>query len=277
MLTGNLMIIVCFLLIWFQAVKGDSAVHSEISLFPLVISLMVMSILYGGLTQRINYYMPCMLASPILTSTSAALLYTLIPTFNHPKWIDYQCLYSFSTDMIIQTSSLAAQAVLPQSNISTGMTLNLFTQQLKGAIFIPITQNIFASGLTSQLNGLPGLNPHVVHNTGTMDLHKVVPAQDIPVMMNAFNYGVMRAFLVAVGLSAGMLLAALTMEWKDIRKLKGGKQVEKKCVKDVEKDVVEESNAGRDCRLTGQPGPGQEGREQQQQCYQSRSNFMTLS
>ena len=65
----------------------------------------------------------------------------------------------------------------------------------------------------------------------------------MPVVVNAFNYDVTRAFLVAVGLSAGTLLAALIMEWKDIRKPKGGKQVEKKCVKDVEKDVVEESNA----------------------------------
>jgi MFS family permease len=237
-LTGSLMVVVYFLPIWFQAVKRDSAVQSGISLFPLVISLVVMSILSGGLTQRIGYYVPSMLASPILTSVGAGLLYTLTPTSNHPRWIGYQCLYGFGIGMALQTSSLAAQAVLSRSDISTGMALNFFAQQLGGAIFVPVAQNIFASCLVSRLNGVAGFDPQVIFNTGATELNNVVSAQDMSVVVSAFNLGATRAFLVAVGLSAGTLPAALMMEWKDIRK--GAKvPAEKDSVKNAEKNAGE--------------------------------------
>lgn len=132
----------------------------------------------------------------------------------------------------MQLSNLAAQAVLPRSDVSTGMALNFFAQQLGGAIFIPVAQNVFASGIISKLNGVAGLDPQVIVDTGATDLHNVVPARALPVAVNAFNYGVTRTFLVSVGLSAGTLLAASVMEWKNIKK--GEK---KESPKDAEKDA----------------------------------------
>ncbi|CZR60192.1 related to aflatoxin efflux pump AFLT [Phialocephala subalpina] len=229
-LTGSLFIIVYYLPIWFQVVKGDSAVHSGISTLPLVLGLVVFSIVSGKATQRVGYYVPFMIASPLMTAVGAGLLYTLAPDSNHEKWIGYQVLYGLGTGAAMQLPMLAVQAVLPAADISSGMALMFFAQQLGGAIFVAVGQNIFDSRVVSKLTGIPGLNAQQVVHLGATQLRSVVPAQYLGVVINAFNYGCTGTFLVAVGLSAATLLAAVGMEWKNIN-------VEGK--KDAEKGVVE--------------------------------------
>ena len=233
LLTGSLFVVVYFLPIWFQAVKGDSAIHSGISVFPLVLSLVVFSIVGGGFTQRVGYYMPPMLISPILTTVGAALLYTLTPTSNHSHWIGYQIVYGFGTGMAMQTSTLAAQTVLERSDISTGMALNFFGQNLGGAIFVPVAQNIFENYLQMKLKGIAGIDIERIADSGVLDLKRVVPTAQLPAVTNAFNYSITRALLVALGLSAGTLFAALIMEWKDIREGAGRQAMQK----DAEKEA----------------------------------------
>ncbi|KFY12790.1 hypothetical protein V491_06659 [Pseudogymnoascus sp. VKM F-3775] len=225
MITGSMMVIIYFLPIWFQAVKGSSAIHSGISTIPVVLSLVLFSILSGGFTQRIGYYVPSMILSPILAATGAGFMTTFTLSTSHPSWIGFQCLYGFGIGTALQTSSLAAQTVLHRNDISTGMALMFFGQQLGGAIFVAVAQNVFTSGLLYKLTGIPGLDPEMILHAGTTALRTVVPAQDLSIVVDAFNYSITRTFFVAVGLSAGTLPAALIMEWNDIReKGENGKQ-----------------------------------------------------
>ena len=221
MITGSMMVIIYFLPIWFQAVNGSSAIHSGISTIPVVLIPVVFSLLSGGFTQRIGYYVPSMILSPIFAATSVGLMTTFTPATSHPSWIGFQCLYGFGIGTALQTYSLAAQTVLHRSDISTGMALMFFGQQLGGAIFVAVGQNIFTSVLLSKLTGVPGVDTEMILHVGTTDLRTVVPARALSTVVDAFNYSITRTFFVAVGLSAGTLPAALMMEWKDIRE-KGG-------------------------------------------------------
>ncbi|KAJ9620668.1 hypothetical protein H2204_012223 [Knufia peltigerae] len=246
LLNGSLFAIVYFLPIWFEAVKEETAIHAGISLFPLVISLVIMTILAGGFTQRVGYYMPPILVSPILTTVGAALLTQLKPSSGSSKWIGYQILYGFGTGMAMQTVNMAAQTVLERSDISTGMALNFFGQNLGGAIFVPVAQNIFQNLLQEKLSVIPGVKVSNLDSAGILDLKSIVPSALLPQVESAFNSSVTRCIFVSVALSAASILPALIMEWKNIKQgaeAKKAKMVEEAASKVTSSSSEDESSS----------------------------------
>jgi EmrB/QacA subfamily drug resistance transporter len=217
LMNGSLFAVVYFLPIWFEAVKSETAIHAGESLFPLVISLVIMSILAGGFTQRVGYYMPPIMISPVLTTAGAVLLTRLTTSSGPSRWISDQVVYGFGTGMAMQTVNMAAQTVLDRVDISTGMALNFFGQNLGGAIFVAVAQNIFQSKLTKKLSGIPGIPSGALNTVGILDLSKAVPPQLLPQVQKAFNTSVTNCLYVAVALSAATLIPALFMEWKTIK------------------------------------------------------------
>ena len=119
--------------------------------------------------MRIGYYTPAMIAAPVFMSIGAGLITTFMPDTGHAKWIGYQFIHGVGLGAAMQAPSLAAQAVLPKEDVSIGVSLIMFSQQLGGAIFIAVGQNVFASQLVSGLEGIPGLWPDLVINIGATD------------------------------------------------------------------------------------------------------------
>jgi hypothetical protein len=68
---------VYYLPVWFQAIKGNSAVASGIHLLPLVIALVIASILTGVLTPKIRYYMPLLIDGICFAAAGTGLFTTL--------------------------------------------------------------------------------------------------------------------------------------------------------------------------------------------------------
>ncbi|KAK4442682.1 major facilitator superfamily domain-containing protein [Podospora aff. communis PSN243] len=227
LLSGGMMSVVYYVSVWFQAVQGQSATQAGIRSLPLVLGLTIMGIIVAVLTQKIGYYVPGMLASPLMASVGAGLLSTINPTSGPGAWIGYQSLYGLGVGAGFQTSMLPAQNVLTRADVPIGMSLMFFAQQLGGAIFLSVGQNIFANQLVDDLSGVAGLNPEVIINTGATDLGKVVPPQDMGLVVEAYSYALTRVFLMSAILSAVKLLGALVVEWKSITKPnRGGSAVE---------------------------------------------------
>jgi hypothetical protein len=217
LISGSIMCIIYYLTIWFQAVKGDSAIHSGISTIPLLLSMVALSIPTAIFTQKVGYYVPALLLSPILCATGAGLLSTLTPSSNHSEWIGYQILFGFGLGCGFQTASLAPQTVLPRPDVPLGMAMVFFMQQLGGSIFLSVGQNILSSKLVDRLSGLVGLNAEAIVNTGATDLRKIVPISELGTVVDAYNYSLTRVLMMAAGLSACMILGALAVEWKSIK------------------------------------------------------------
>ena len=217
LLSGGLMSVIYYLSVWFQAAKDNSAMHAGISTIPLVLSLVVMSIFAAIFTQKISYYVPAMLLSPVLCSIGAGLLSTLSPGSGHNAWIGYQVLYGLGIGCGFQTSSLPAQNVLPRADVPLGMALMFFMQQLGGSVFLAVSQNLFASRLIDSLSGIAGLNTEIIVNTGATALRTIVPSDQLRSVIHAYNYALTRVFVLATVLSACMVLGSLAVEWKRIK------------------------------------------------------------
>ena len=216
LLSGGLMSVIYYLTVWFQVAKDDSAMHAGVSTIPLVLSLVVMGIVSAICTEKIGYYTPAMLISPIPCSVGAGLLSTLSPSSGHNAWIGYQILYGFGIGLGFQNANLPAQNVLPRADVPLGMALMFFMQQLGGAVFLAVSQNIFSSRLVDSLSGVAGLDTTAIVNTGATDLRSIVPSDQLNTVVDAYSHALTRVFILATALSGCMTLGALLVKWRRI-------------------------------------------------------------
>ena len=235
-LSGGMMCVAYYLSVWFQAAQGQSAVQAGIRSLPLILGLMVMGILVAVFTQKVGYYLPSMLASPVLSSIGAGLLSTLQPNSAQGEWIGYQALYGIGIGCGFQSSMMPAQNVLQRSDVPLGVSLMFFMQQLGGAIFVSVGQNIFSNELVDRLvSRLPGLDPKVIVNTGATDLRRVVLPNEMDAVVEAYSYSLTRVFVLTAALSAVTLLGAVFVESKSIKKGKNHGDSGKADASEVEK------------------------------------------
>ena len=219
---GAMMVIVYFLPLWFQAIKGVDAVQSGIDFIPLVISLVFASIAAGWITQKTGYYTGTIIACSVIMSIGAGLLTTLQVDTASARWIGFQILFGVGLGLGMQQASMAAQACLAPKDVMTGIALMFFFQGIGGSIFISVGESVFTHSLVSQLSTIAGLDPATIVNTGATDLRNAVPPQVLGALLVAYNAALSDTLKVALACAVATIVGGLTMEWKSIKGLKRG-------------------------------------------------------
>ncbi|TLD27192.1 hypothetical protein PspLS_05022 [Pyricularia sp. CBS 133598] len=217
-IAGGMLMCVYFLPIWFQTAQGVDPLRSGIYTLPLVLSLVVSSAMSGIFTSKVGYYMPSMLLCPVIMAIGEGLMSTFSPTTGSGHWIGFQFLTGFGLGFGMQTGGLAIQTVLPMADVSTGIAINMFAQQLGGAVFTSVGQAILSNVLVKQLVGVDGLQAEEIIKGGITNLLSHVRLEDRGLVVGAYNFACTRIFLAAMGLSCCALLCAFCMEWKSIKK-----------------------------------------------------------
>lgn len=233
------LLLVYFLPIWFQAVKGASAVKSGIMNLPMILTLVTVSIISGiGVTilgycklsallrhTFTDYFIdaPLMIASSVLAAIGAGLLSTLAPDSDHQKWIGYQALIGIGIGLGMQQPLIAVQTVLDISQVPIGTSIIIFVQTLGGALFVSIGQNEFSNKLVQGLaKYAPSLDPKIVLTAGATNLQTSVSKDVLPGVILAYNNALTHAFLVAAIMAALTMVGAAAIEWKSVK----GKKLE---------------------------------------------------
>ncbi|KAJ6603601.1 major facilitator superfamily transporter [Mycena vulgaris] len=217
-------ILTFYLPIWFQAVRGLSAVHSGIDNLPLILSFVVAAIFAGGLITKIGYYSPFMIASSVLTAIGTGLISTLKINSSHKKWMPFEIICGLGVGLGMQQPMLAVQNVLVLQDVPIGTSIIKFSQTLGGALFISIAQNVFANKLVSGLvENVPGVSPKLVLSAGATSLKDAVAPEFLAGVLEAYNQALVAAFYVAIAMSCLSLVGAVAMEWRSIK----GKDTEK--------------------------------------------------
>ena len=123
-------VVVYFIPIWFQAIKGVSAVESGIRNLPMILGLVIVSIITGVLITVLGYYTPWMILSSLLMAMGAGLMATFKVGSGHSMWIGYQALYGFGVGAGMQQGIIAAQTVCTLDDIptATGALLDIPSQ-----------------------------------------------------------------------------------------------------------------------------------------------------
>ncbi|KAH6982143.1 major facilitator superfamily domain-containing protein [Ilyonectria sp. MPI-CAGE-AT-0026] len=178
---GGMVSLIYGLPIWFQAVKGTSAIQPGIDTIPLILSLVVGAIISGAIITRTGYPFGLGLGSGI------------------------------------QQPSMAAQTVLAQADVSIEISLIFFAQSLGGAVFLCIGQAIFVKDLSHGLKGIGGIDIEGIIEAGATSLARAVPSEIFHIVLVVYNDALLKTFLVVVVVSSFMALPALGVKGRNIK------------------------------------------------------------
>jgi hypothetical protein len=217
---GSMMIMVFYLPIWFQAIKGVSAVKSGVDSLPLVMALVAASIIGGGLTAKTGYYTGQLIAASVLSSIGAGLLTTLKVDSSQSAWIGFQFLFGFGLGLGMQQPAMAAQTCLEHKDVMTGVSLMFLFQGLGGGIWVSVGQTVFNQALKSKFSHIANLDAAQLVNTGATQIRDLVDPAMLPQVLIAYNSAIMDILKVGAALSAVGIISGLTMEWRSVKNKK---------------------------------------------------------
>ena len=234
---SSAMVLMYYLPLWFQAIKGVDATKSGIMLLPMIMSVVVGSISSGALLNRVGYYGPFFILASILMPIGAGLMTTFTPTTAHPSWIGFQVIFGLGFGISTTMPLNVPQTILKRSDVATGSAIILFVRFLGPAIFLPVGQNLFLNDLVSSLSNIQGITAEDVTQAGATSLRALVSGENLKLLLADYNHAVVKVFYMVTGVCAVTILGSLSVEWKSIKKQAKEQQSQK--MEESEKGVKE--------------------------------------
>jgi MFS family permease len=219
-LAGTFFLLSYFIPIYFQAVKGETALNSGIATIPLILPN-VIGILFAGFgTSKIGYYVPFIYLAVVLAPIGAGLLTTLGPDTDTAKWIGYQILFGFGSGCGFQLPQVAAQVALPPPDIPTGISVSMLFQGLGGAVLISAANNVLNDYLRRYIDALnlPGVSGMDVINAGATGFRSLIPNDRLDEVVSEYNRALRKAFQIALIMACLSAIPAVFLEWKSVKK-----------------------------------------------------------
>ncbi|OBT43716.1 hypothetical protein VE00_05576 [Pseudogymnoascus sp. WSF 3629] len=214
---AGMTIVMFYLPIYFQAIKGGTALNSGIMLLPMILSTVFGSLSSGFLVAKLGYYTPFFILSSIISSIGAGLFTTLTPSTGHAKWIGYQVLYGIGLGFGVQQPMNVVQTVLDRSDIATGTAVVTFVRFLGPAIFLPVAQNIFLSRLISKLANIPGISAKTVLGGGATDIKNLATGDNLGRLISDYNDSIVSVFYIVVATSSVTIFGSVLVEWRSLK------------------------------------------------------------
>jgi hypothetical protein len=115
---GAYFITLYYLPIYFQSIDNRSAVGSGVRNIPLIALFSVVTFASGKIITRTGTAAPYLVASSVVVTISAGLLYTLDIGTSTGKWVGYQILAGFGYGMGLQIPLIIAQAFAAPNDIA---------------------------------------------------------------------------------------------------------------------------------------------------------------
>ncbi|KAE8139232.1 major facilitator superfamily domain-containing protein [Aspergillus pseudotamarii] len=220
---GAFFLLVYYVPIFFQSVKGSSAMKSGIQLLPLMLATVISSVLVGAFVTAVGYYTPFLIGSTAIAAVGTGLITTYSVDISTGKWIGYQILVGAGVGAGFQIPMTAVQTVLPPEDIPVGTAAVMFFQTLGGALFIAVGQSVFQNGLIDGIREYaPTVDPRAIVGAGATEMRHVLATlgqlDQLDAVIRAYMSGLRDAYRVSLALALVALVASCFLEWKSVKK-----------------------------------------------------------
>lgn len=167
---------------------------------------------------RLGYYTPFAMASSCVMPIGAGLTSTFNTNSGPHIWITYQIILGFGIGLGMQQASIAIMTVLQREDVPIGVSLVFFCQQLGGAIFISVGQNVFSAKLIHGLTRVvKDLDPDKVIRSGATNLRQLVPEESLQDVLVVYNDALRWVFIVAAVMAALSAIGSFAFEWRSVK------------------------------------------------------------
>lgn len=226
---GAFFVLVYYVPIFFQSVKGSSAMESGIQLLPLMLATVVSSVVIGGLITAAGYYTPFLIGSTAIAAIGTGLITMFDVHISTAKWIGYQIVVGAGVGAGFQVPMTAVQTVLKPEDIPVGTAAVMFFQTLGGALFIAVGQSVFQNGLITGIREFThGVPPGAIVGAGATEMRRVLSELgmlgQLEGVIRAYMSGLRDCYRVSLALMVIAFVASLFLEWKSVKKAGGKKE-----------------------------------------------------
>jgi MFS family permease len=221
--SGGFFLLVYYVPIYFQSVKGSSAMTSGLQILPFMLATVVSSVVVGALVTAAGYYTPFLITSTAIAAIGTGLITLYEIKISTGKWIGYQIVVGAGIGAGLQVPMTAVQTVLTPEDIPVGTAAVMFFQTLGGAIFIAVGQSVFQNGLILGIRTYaPDVDPSGIVSAGATETRHVLAAlgqlDQLDGVIQAYMRGLRDTYRVSLALMTAAFVAACFVEWKSVKK-----------------------------------------------------------
>lgn len=204
-----------YLPIWFQAVRGDSAILSGVHMIPYVLANAIFSVLAGIFVSKNGYFTIPAIVGMVIGTIGAGLISTLNQHSSSSAWIGFEILASAGIGMAIQQGFTAVQIVLPLDEVAIGTAAVVAFQSLGGAIFVSVGNTILQNSLYEAK--IPGVDVQAVLDAGASDFRNLVSAEQLPLLLAVYNRALQKVFTAAIPMAGLAVVACCFLEFRNVK------------------------------------------------------------
>ncbi|WWD21836.1 hypothetical protein CI109_106324 [Kwoniella shandongensis] len=244
--TGDMMIVIYYLSLNYQAVHHTSATGAGVKLLPLILLQTFSLILSSRLIQRFGRYKYVILAGPIFITIANGLFYSVKYDTSVAHLYGYQVLYGIGVGMCVQNSFLVIQQELKKEPklIALGTGLASFMGFVGRIIALSLGGSVFENMLQKNIkNQVAGITPEIIAeimNDATAVWNAVPTDLQLPVL-EAYTKTLSETYIIGVPFGIIALVGALLL---DNNKMLTKEQEQAEIAAAREREQAEKKEAG---------------------------------
>ncbi|KAF2706941.1 putative gliotoxin efflux pump [Pleomassaria siparia CBS 279.74] len=214
-ISGAFYVALFYLPIYFQVVKGVSAIASGVRLVPLVLALTITQIVLGGAITVTGIFNPFLIAGPALAAIGGGLLSTLDANSTPGQWIGYQILLGVGVGACLTIPLMLAGVVVQPKDVSTATAIIIFAQSIGGALMLAAAQGIFQNELVRLLRkSVPEANPLAIISLGaSQEAKEILPPEVLGAILETFVTALKHTFVLAVPVAGIAFVVSFFQPW----------------------------------------------------------------
>lgn len=204
-----------FLPVYFQAIKGTSALDSGVNFLPFAIPSMFFAVVGGAALSKTGLYRPLHLAAFALSAIGLGLFSAMDATTSRAAWAGYQIIAAAGSGIVQSTLLPAIMAALADADTAVASATYSFAKTFGQIWGLAVASIAFNNAFTARLDGIgdPALRAELARGAAYADasqrlvakLPEGVRAQVVGVYVSALR----TVWVVFVGLSCFSCLCVL--------------------------------------------------------------------
>ncbi|KAI1193539.1 MFS general substrate transporter [Nemania serpens] len=214
---GTYFLLLYYLPIYFQSIRGASPIQSGVDNLPLIVTAGVFVLLGGITVSKTGHAAPFMALGAAVMTISIGLLYTLGINTPTRDWVGYQILVGAAASFPFQNCINIIHANVDASDVASVTSILYCFQVLGGAFSVAAAQSAFVNRLIVNLaTTAPGVDPQLLVAIGATQIRSKFPADQLPGIVLAYLTGIKAAFAVGIGMAGVAFFLSLLCPWKRI-------------------------------------------------------------
>lgn len=218
---ATLAVVEYYMSIYFQGVRGTSAIQSGIYALPMIAGMSIAAVATGAATSWLGYYVPYMYVTTLLAPIAVGFLTQINLDTELVKVLCLQGLLGFAVGGGLMIPQYAAQTVLSPKEVTIGYGIVQFGSQLGPVIYLSASVTLFTNRLRVEIQEYaPGTDITLLENAGLSEIRNVIGGDRLGQVLLGYGNAVAQTLYLPLALTCLTIFGSLAMEWKSVKQKK---------------------------------------------------------